>query len=153
MCRRSWRCSQDGTPANDTMVGVVACSSDEVVVAGRTNGDWDGTNSGGTDVAVTKLAVGNGTEVWRYQVTHSTSRSQLCGFVRKSKTFTDMRRLRNTEGVRRRRGTYLSSRNVGGTWYWVEIKSYVVELWTPLKDLCSFPPFSASCFCFLRNEK
>ncbi|CAM9931836.1 unnamed protein product, partial [Ascophyllum nodosum] len=59
---------QDGTPANDTMVGVVACSSDEVVVAGRTNGDWDGTNSGGTDVAVTKLAVGNGTEVWRYQV-------------------------------------------------------------------------------------
>lgn len=53
------------------MVGVAACSDDEVVLVGRTDGDWEGANAGGTDVAVSKLSVDNGAAIWRYQARDS----------------------------------------------------------------------------------
>ena len=52
------------------MVTSLAMAEDgSVVLAGSTTGDWNTTNAGEPDFAVLKLD-GDGTLVWKWQVTH-----------------------------------------------------------------------------------
>lgn len=67
----SWRW-QDGTLADDVMVGITASPGIDgsVVLAGRTEGDWRSANAGAADFVVVKLARDGGEE-WRWQVSVS----------------------------------------------------------------------------------
>ena len=58
---------QEGTPLKDKMFAAVATEDGSFILAGYTEGDWGGSNAGGSDLAVVKLAP-NGTVSWRWQV-------------------------------------------------------------------------------------
>lgn len=49
------------------MYGVAALNGGSVVLAGYSEGDWDGVSSGGQDFAAVELD-SDGTVLWRWQV-------------------------------------------------------------------------------------
>lgn len=59
---------QDGSDGgNDVFRACTAFDDGSVIIAGHTEGDWDGANNGGSDFAVVKLNA-LGLEEWRWQV-------------------------------------------------------------------------------------
>lgn len=79
---------QSGTPEDELLVGAApansAVSGSDVVLAGRTEGDWAASNAGGTDFCVVKLDA-DGNELWVWQVTIGQNKNKLAvvpSFVR-----------------------------------------------------------------------
>lgn len=69
MIRTPWLCvRRDGTSATDMFYGAADGQDGSVVIAGATEGSWQGAHTGGTnDFAAVKLDVDGG-EIWRWQV-------------------------------------------------------------------------------------
>ena len=61
---------QNGTGEYEECFTMAAAGKGPVVLAGKTKGNWSGTSAGHTDFAAVKLDA-NGTEVWRWQVSHA----------------------------------------------------------------------------------
>lgn len=59
-----------GTGSN-IFLSIAAFDDNSVLLAGYTEGDWDGDNSGGRDFAVTKLSA-SGVVEWNWQVIKET---------------------------------------------------------------------------------
>lgn len=60
--------SQDGTAEDDKLFAATMVGSDgSIVLAGETNGNWEGESSGKMDFAAIKLGA-DGSEIWRWQV-------------------------------------------------------------------------------------
>lgn len=62
-----FHCSQDGTAEDDKVFAATMGSDGSIVLAGETNGNWDGTSNGKMDFAAIKLDA-DGLEIWRWQV-------------------------------------------------------------------------------------
>ena len=58
---------QDGSNSNDAMFGAIALNEGSVILVGRTEGDFVGTNQGSSDFVAVELDT-NGTVLWRWQV-------------------------------------------------------------------------------------
>ena len=59
---------QEGSYDNDYLLANVETADGNVVVGGVTEGGWAQIMDGSFDIAVAKLNVDNGEEIWRYQV-------------------------------------------------------------------------------------
>ncbi|CAM9524878.1 unnamed protein product, partial [Ectocarpus sp. 13 AM-2016] len=57
---------QDGTVGDDVFRGVAIQADGSIILAGTTEGDWDGPNAGGGDFAMVALSA-DGEELWRWQ--------------------------------------------------------------------------------------
>lgn len=51
----------------DFLCGVAIQADGSILLAGTTEGDWDGTNAGGRDFIMVALS-SDGEELWRWQV-------------------------------------------------------------------------------------
>ena len=61
---------KNGTENEDYARSAVIAEDGSILVAFRTDGDWDGVNVGRDDFAAVKLDA-NGTEIWRWQVSQA----------------------------------------------------------------------------------
>ena len=59
--------SQDGTAGEDTLKGVAIQADGSILLAGYTEGDWDGESAGERDFIMVALSA-DGEELWRWQV-------------------------------------------------------------------------------------
>ena len=59
---------QEGTDDDDYLLANVETADGNVVVGGLTAGSWVQPPDGSFDIAVAKLNVDNGEEIWRFQV-------------------------------------------------------------------------------------
>ncbi|CAN0049267.1 unnamed protein product, partial [Sphacelaria rigidula] len=71
---------QGGTTNTDNLFSGAAGESDTVVLTGRTDGNWEGTNAGDFDFLVVKLGA-DGDEIWRWQVRRCSVSTYSCGLA------------------------------------------------------------------------
>ena len=59
---------QDGTEEYDVLWAIAVQADGSILLAGYTEGDWDGISAGGYDFIMVALSA-DGEELWRWQVT------------------------------------------------------------------------------------
>lgn len=68
---------QDGTAEDDALTSAVLTADGNIVLSGRTLGDFDGEQVGFYDAVAVKLNA-DGEELWRYQVKHAALYESSC---------------------------------------------------------------------------